>query len=53
MVVPFLTRRELAAVYRRATILLMPSEAEGFGLPVVEAMASGTPVVATESRGAP
>jgi glycosyltransferase involved in cell wall biosynthesis len=45
---PHLERRELAALYRRATILLMPSEAEGFGFPVVEALASGTPVVASD-----
>jgi glycosyltransferase involved in cell wall biosynthesis len=44
---PFLERRELASVYRRAALLLMTSEREGFGLPVVESMACGTPVVAS------
>ncbi len=47
-ILPFLSPRLLAAVYRRATILLVTSEAEGFGLPVIEAMGCGTPVVATD-----
>ena len=47
-VLPFLSPAELASVYRRATLVLVPSEAEGFGLPVVEALAGGTPVVASD-----
>jgi glycosyltransferase involved in cell wall biosynthesis len=44
---------ELASLYRGAACLLFPSRYEGFGLPVVEAMASGTPVVATASGAVP
>jgi len=39
---------DLAALYRRARALIYPSLAEGFGLPVAEAMASGTPVVTSD-----
>ena len=45
---PHVSREVLAAVYRRADLVLMPSEREGFGLPLAEALACGTPVVASD-----
>jgi glycosyltransferase involved in cell wall biosynthesis len=48
LVLPFLSRPVLAAVYRRAALVVQTSAYEGFGLPVAEAMACGTVVVATD-----
>ena len=42
---------ELASLYRRAWAYVTPSTYEGFGLPYLEAMACGTPVVATPNPG--
>jgi glycosyltransferase involved in cell wall biosynthesis len=47
-VLPFVSAEVLAAVYRRAVITLLPSESEGFGLPVLESLACGTPVVLSD-----
>ena len=40
----------LAALYRRALAVVSPSRYEGFGLPLVEAMAAGRPVLASDIR---
>ncbi len=45
--------RELARLYRLATVFVFPSFQEGFGLPPLEAMACGTPVVAANSSSIP
>ena len=47
-VLPHVDRAVLAALYRRASLVLLTSEREGFGLPVIEAMACGTPVVCSD-----
>jgi len=43
----FVEHDELVRLYQEAAALLFPTRYEGFGLPVAEAMATGTPVVAT------
>jgi glycosyltransferase involved in cell wall biosynthesis len=45
---PLLDTAVLAALYRRSALALLTSDREGFGLPIVEALASGTPTVATD-----
>jgi glycosyltransferase involved in cell wall biosynthesis len=44
---------DLASLYSRATVLVMASLHEGFGLPAAEAMACGTPVIATTAGALP
>lgn len=53
VVTGMVTDGELAALYTRATIVVHPSRYEGFGLPVVEAMACGAPVITTTSSSLP
>jgi glycosyltransferase involved in cell wall biosynthesis len=45
----FVSSDQLAALYRGAIALLIPSLEEGFGLPALEAMACGTPVITSNS----
>lgn len=44
----YVTNEELAALFRGALFLVFPSLYEGFGLPVLEALSAGTPVVASD-----
>jgi glycosyltransferase involved in cell wall biosynthesis len=45
--------QEIRDLYRLASVFVYPSLSEGFGLPVVEAMASGAPVVASSAGALP
>jgi glycosyltransferase involved in cell wall biosynthesis len=44
---------DLPALYRSATALVYPSLFEGFGLPPLEAMACGTPVITSDNSSLP
>lgn len=47
----YVTDGTLAALYRNALCFIYPSFVEGYGLPVAEAMASGVPVITSNSSG--
>ena len=49
----FVPDADLPALYSAADVLVMPSLYEGFGLPLLEAMACGTPVVASNAASLP
>jgi glycosyltransferase involved in cell wall biosynthesis len=52
-VLGYVPLRELAAWYTRSMIFAFPSLDEGFGMPVLEAMAAGTPVIASNRSAVP
>ena len=48
MVMPFIDEKDMPAIYREAEFMVFPSLYEGFGLPVIEAMSMGTPVLVSD-----
>ncbi len=52
-VLPFVEDADMEALYSGAIALVYPSLHEGFGLPVVEAMACGTPVICSNTTSLP
>ena len=53
MLMGFVTDDELAALYRNCSLFVFPSIHEGFGLPVLEAMSCGAPVIASNRSSIP
>lgn len=53
VVLDYVTHEEMPLVYNAANLLIYPSSYEGFGMPVLEAMACGTPVIALDNTAFP
>jgi len=51
--VPYASHEEIAAAYNACAALIYPSDYEGFGMPVLEAMACGTPTIALDNTAFP
>jgi glycosyltransferase involved in cell wall biosynthesis len=49
----FVPEEDLSVIYNLATVYCQPSFSEGFGLPVLEAMSCGTPVVCSKTSSLP
>ncbi|MBI4256533.1 glycosyltransferase family 4 protein [Candidatus Uhrbacteria bacterium] len=49
----YVQMRDLPAIYRSAVTTVFPSIYEGFGLPILESMASGTPVITSHTSSLP
>ncbi|MEP6900826.1 MAG: glycosyltransferase family 1 protein [Actinomycetota bacterium] len=52
-VLDYVTHEEMFLVYNAANLFIYPSSYEGFGMPVLEAMACGTPVIALDNTAFP
>jgi glycosyltransferase involved in cell wall biosynthesis len=50
---PFINEEQLRSMYQQAGALFFPSLDEGFGIPVLEAMATGTPVLTSRAASMP
>lgn len=50
---PYLPKNELRGLYREHDVLVMPTLGDSFGFVMIEAMASGMPVIASQNAGAP
>jgi glycosyltransferase involved in cell wall biosynthesis len=53
VVLDYVTHEEMFLVYNAANLFIYPSSYEGFGMPVLEAMACGTPLIALDNTAFP
>lgn len=53
VVLDYVTHEEMPLVYNSASLFIYPSSYEGFGMPVLEAMACGAPVIALDNTAFP